>query len=225
MAHSVPVRCPACRREHTFSPPEYPCSCGAAVSVPLLSGGGAVLVRHRSWADSWTEVRCSSCGEAGQWPQPEFCCPCGAMVRLAPGTGGAAEHGTGVGRAAFRPLTIRTSYDAVSCAGHFLRWLGYQDVRTAMPRPASGIDLRGSRVLGVVDATTVPTALRDVETLWLHGMSEELTPVAFSLAGYERAARARADELRLPLFVLDLTGTPQPVNDAADGFAARGAEG
>jgi hypothetical protein len=29
-------------------------------------------------------------------------------------------------------------------------------------------------------------------------------------------ARDRADRLAVPLFVMDLTGTPQPVNDAAD---------
>jgi hypothetical protein len=37
----------------------------------------------------------------------------------------------------------------------------------------------------------------------------------FSLAGYATEARQRADQLDVPLFVLDLTGTPQPVNEAA----------
>jgi ribosomal protein S27E len=221
MVHSMPVRCPACRREHGFSPPEYPCTCGAAVSVPLLPGGGAVLVRHRSWSEAWAEVTCAACGKAGQWPQPEFCCPCGAMVRLSQSSPD-EDTPPDPDRPAFRPVTIRTAYDAVSCAAQFLRWLGFQEVRTAVPRPASGIDLRGPRVVGLVDPTTVPTAQRDIETLWLHGLTESVTAVAFSLAGYDREARGRADELRLPLFVLDLTGTPQPVNDPADALLHRG---
>ncbi|WP_338320856.1 hypothetical protein, partial [Streptomyces lonarensis] len=227
MAHSMSVRCPACRREHAYSPPEYPCSCGAPVTVPLSAGATAVLVRHRSWSDAWTEVPCGSCGEAGHWPQPEFGCPCGATVRLAPQA--PAENTAGLGgptrRAPFRPVTIRTGDDAVSCAAHFLRWLGFRDVETAVPRPASGLDLRGPEVVGVVDASTVPTGGASVETLWLYAMTEQQTPVAFSLAGFERGARNRADELRLPLFVLDLTGTPQPVNDAADALLNRGAGG
>ncbi|SFC39174.1 hypothetical protein [Streptomyces aidingensis] len=227
MAKSVPVRCPACRREHAFIPSEYPCGCGAPVAVPLRDAV-PVRVRHRSWADSWTEVDCPACGRPGQWPQPEFCCPCGTTVRLAavPGrqdgsTGEDAEAADAAEdpraeRSAFRPLTIRTACDAVACAEQFLRWLGFADVRSAMPRREADLDLRGPEVVGQVNPATSPTGPREIETLWLHGMAESLTAVAFSLAGYEREARSRADELRLPLFVLDLTGTPQPVNDAAD---------
>ncbi|MFX4292416.1 hypothetical protein [Streptomyces bohaiensis] len=227
MSHSVSVRCPACRREHAYSPPEYPCVCGAPVAVPLLAGADAVLVRHRSWSDAWAEVPCGACGEPGHWPQPEFCCPCGAMVRLAAGAAAAADPGATrtTRRGPFRPLTIRTGDDAVSCAAHFLRWLGFGEVETASPHPAPGPDLRGPAVVGLVDASTVPTGCAAIETLWLYAMTEQRTPVAFSLAGFERGARNRADELRLALFVLDLTGTPQPVNDAADAVLHRGAGG
>ncbi|AWZ09248.1 hypothetical protein DRB89_37510 [Streptomyces sp. ICC4] len=37
------------------------------------------------------------------------------------------------------------------------------------------------------------------------------------------AARTRADELGIPLFVMALTGMLQPVNDPADGLVAAGA--
>lgn len=224
MAIHTPVRCPACRREHAFSPPEYPCPCGASVRITLPPDGGAVLVRHRSWSDAWAEVSCNACGQPGQWPRPEFCCPCGAMVRISPEPAG-EEGSPDPDRPAFRPVTIRTSYDAVSCAAQFLRWLGFTEVRSTVPRPATGIDVRGPRVVGLVDPTTVPTSERDIETLWLHGLAESVTAVAFSLAGYDRKARVRADELRLPLFVLDLTGTPQPVNDPADALLHRGGTG
>ncbi|HEX5567254.1 MAG TPA: hypothetical protein VFY14_10105, partial [Streptomyces sp.] len=104
-----------------------------------------------------------------------------------------------------------------------LDWLGFQQVRTvAETHPVPGVDLRGPAVLARVDPTTAPTALDAVETLWLHGLNESAVAVCFSLAGYAPDARRRADDLRLPLFVLDLTGTPQPVNDPARELARRG---
>ncbi|GAB2870880.1 hypothetical protein [Streptomyces mayteni] len=226
MAKSVPVRCPACRREHAYVPPEFPCACGAPVAVVSARAGAAsaVPVRHRSWAGSWAEVDCLACGRPGQWPQPQFDCPCGVTVRLAqvdeiPVT----PRRDRADRAPFEPLTIRTAYDAAAGAAHFLRWLGFPEVRATVPRAAAGVDLRGIGVVGLVDPTTRPTGTRPVETLWLHGLAESAVPVAFSLAGYQRAARERADELRLPLFVLDLTGTPQPVNDPAEELLRMGA--
>lgn len=113
-------------------------------------------------------------------------------------------------------MTIRTGQDAKTAAAQYLRWLGFDEVRIAGNRPASGVDLRGPDVVAHVDPTTTPTALRDIETLWLNGLNESALAVCFSLAGYSHDARNRADELALPLFVLDLTGTPQPVNDPAD---------
>ncbi|MDT0322171.1 hypothetical protein [Streptomyces millisiae] len=228
MAKSVPVRCPACHREHAYVPHEFPCACGAPVSVAPARAGAAtaVPVRHRSWAGSWAEVDCGACGRPGQWPQPQFECPCGVTVRLSqvdeiP----RAPRREPAGRPPFKPLTIRTAYDAAAGAAHFLRWLGFPEVRATVPRAAAGVDLRGFGVVGLVDPTTRPTGLRPLETLWLHGLAESALPVAFSLAGYHRDARARADELRLPLFVLDLTGTPQPVNAPAEELSTLGAEG
>jgi hypothetical protein len=252
VAESVSVRCPDCRREHTYTPPTFPCACGEPVTLPVLAGGVPVRVEHRTWADSWVTVRCRACGRTDEWPQPEFGCSCGATVRVPtapPGprpvprrshpVGGDREPAPDEGavrhrasrprqagaadpaapptrRSAFRPMTIRTAQDAKSAAAHYLRWLGFQDVRVAGNRPASGVDLRGPSVVAHVDPTTTPTPLREIETLWLNGLNESATAACFSLAGYSPDARARADELVLPLFVLDLTGTPQPVNDAAD---------
>ncbi|RLL69483.1 hypothetical protein [Streptomyces sp. Z26] len=273
MAESVSVRCPTCRREHTYAPPHYPCACGAPISLPLLSGGVPVRVEHRTWAGSWVPVRCASCGRLDEWPQPEFGCACGTTVRVpvaAPGVRPAAPRqaapppaepahaerpraeeprgeeprggrpdgdaspsrrtpqpprsrprtpaagGPPARRPAFRPVTIRTAQDAKTASAQYLRWLGFAEVRVAGNRPASGVDLRGPEVVAHVDPTTTPTTLRDIETLWLNGLNESATAVCFSLAGYSREARHRADELSLALFVLDLTGTPQPVNDPAD---------
>ncbi|GAA1944095.1 hypothetical protein [Kitasatospora viridis] len=98
------IRCPACRREHVYEPPTFPCPCGAALKVPLLRGGVPVQVRFRSWEDSWLSMRCPQCGRSDQWPQPEFTCNCGATVRLpvdrGSRAGGPAAHGS-------RPLGSR----------------------------------------------------------------------------------------------------------------------
>lgn len=233
MAQSVPVRCPECRREHMYTPPAYPCVCGAPVALPPQRGGVPVLVRHRTWEGSWVEARCPECGAREHWPQPELGCVCGALLRLPvgpaavfrdgesagggerPGTGGAAPA-TATPRPAFSPLTIRTAQDARAAAAQYLRWLGFADVRAASRPSASGVDLRGANAVAHVDASTAPTEPRAVETLWLNGLNDSSVAVCFSLAGYVRESRVRADRLSVALFVLDLTGTPQPVNDAAD---------
>ncbi|MBW8822010.1 MAG: hypothetical protein JF598_28360, partial [Streptomyces sp.] len=82
--------------------------------------------------------------------------------------------------------------------------------------PPSGIGLAARGLLAQVDPTVRPASPRDVECLWLTAMTESAHCVYFSLAGYTTEARARADSLGVPLFVLDLTGTPQPVNSLAD---------
>ena len=155
MAESVPVRCPACRRAHAFTPPVFPCPCGAPLVVPVL-------------------------------------------------------------RPPFRPVTIRTGRDAVTAAAQYLRWLGFADVRPTSDRSSSGVDVRGRGLVAQVDPATTPTPRRGIETLWLTRMAEDAVAAFFSLAGYAHDARLCADRLDVPLFVMDLTGTPQPVNDAAD---------
>ncbi|WP_432253465.1 hypothetical protein [Streptomyces sp. HNM1019] len=224
MTDQVPVRCPACRREQAFTPPAFPCACGAPVTLPVLRDGTPEELGHRTWENLWVAVNCPSCGHQGHWPQPELGCDCGAVVRVpvaappppaVPGTG-AGPGCPAVARAAFRPVTIRTARDAVTAAARYLDWLGFHSLRPSEDRAASGVDLRGTGVVAQVDPTTRPTGLRDIECLWLNGLHQSAMSVFFSLAGYAREARARADALRLPLFTMDLTGTPQPVNDPAD---------
>jgi hypothetical protein len=323
MAESVPVRCPACRREHVYAAPSYPCACGAPVAPALDPRARPEPVTHHTWDDGWVTVRCGTCGRTDQWPRPELGCPCGTALRVpvaegadgpvgrgtdsAPedrdaGSGDAPEtettaeaeaeaeaapgadsrdegnernepnpnepnpnahdnqaadpddpeapgsdNGTGTDhsapashgprppariplprttpapRPAFQPVTIRTARDAVTAAALYLRWLGYQDIRRAEQRPPSGIGLSARGVVAQVDPTVRPASLRDVECLWLTAMTESAGCVYFSLAGYEEEARACADSLGIPLFVLDLTGTPQPVNSLADELIATGA--
>ncbi|MFD5740266.1 hypothetical protein ACFXJM_02795 [Streptomyces massasporeus] len=295
MAETVPVRCPACRREHRYTAPAYPCVCGAPVAPRLDRDGSATPVSHRVWQDDWVSVRCGSCGRCGQWPRPEVGCACGVVLRVAvveeramtgpsaaddgsgtaasqsPETGqdgtpatqdqgdtadgsaagpdpgddrsGAADQDSRQGSphephephqpdqpAAARParppflsVTIRTARDAVTATALYLRWLGYRGVRRADQRPPAGIGLAARGVVAQVDPAVRPATLRDVECLWLTAMTESADCLYFSLSGYADDARARADALGVPLFVLDLTGTPRPVNAPAETLAATGA--
>nr|WP_324607398.1 hypothetical protein [Streptomyces sp. NRRL F-5193] len=126
-------------------------------------------------------------------------------------------------RGAFRPVTIRTARDAVAAAATYLNWLGFREIVQPEDRHSSGVDLRGPGLVAQVDPSTRPAGLRAVECLWLNGLSASAVGIFFSLAGYTPEARSRAAEIGLPLFVLDLTGTPQPVNDAADELTSGGA--
>ncbi|MDQ0958257.1 endogenous inhibitor of DNA gyrase (YacG/DUF329 family) [Streptomyces sp. B4I13] len=283
MSVSVQVRCPACRREHHYTAPSYPCACGAPVTPVLDRLTAPSAVAHRSWDDEWIALRCPACGRRDQWPHPELGCACGTVLRLPvtdppadahadptaypcpgispgnscadpavepspepaapsatpapPGPGQTPEPRTpgprtptaptpaptpATPRSAFRPVAIRTARDAVTSAALYLNWLGHGDVRRADQRPTSGIGLASRGLLAQVDPSVRPATLRDVECLWLTAMTESAECVYFSLAGYADDARARADQLRVPLFVLDLTGTPQPVNTPADALDARG---
>ncbi|KKD03875.1 hypothetical protein [Streptomyces sp. WM6386] len=222
MSESVAVRCPVCRREHLFTAPEYPCTCGTPVVPPLDPRARATAISHRSWEDDWVTVLCASCGRRGEWPHPELGCPCGTVLRIPVTAGAAVERVEPTPRRAFQPVTIRTARDAVTAAALYLRWLGYRDIRRADQRPPNGIGIAARGLLAQVDPTVRPASLRDVECLWLTAMTESATCVYFSLAGYATEARPVADALGVPLFVLDLTGTPQPVNSLADDLDSTG---
>ncbi|MBY8340619.1 hypothetical protein LXH13_31185 [Streptomyces spinosirectus] len=255
MTESVPVRCPACRREHLYAAPSFPCVCGAPVAPPLDRRGTATAVTHHSWAEDWITLRCGSCGRLDEWPHPELGCPCGTVLRIAvaepaeiteatdateamdatevtearkgtvPRAVAARETTTArpKPRRPFQPVTIRTARDAVTAAAVYLRWLGYRDIRRADQRPPTGIGIAARGLVAQVDPTVRPASLRDVECLWLTAMTESADCAYFSLAGYTPDARTRAGTLGVPLFVLDLTGTPQPVNSPADELDGTGA--
>jgi hypothetical protein len=101
-------------------------------------------------------------------------------------------------------------------AALYLRRLGHQDIRRADRRPPSGVRLAAPGVLAQVDPAPRPASLRDVECLWLTAMNESVACVYLSRAGYADDARARADALGIPLFLLDRSGVPRPVNGFAD---------
>ncbi|WP_201300698.1 hypothetical protein [Streptomyces sp. HF10] len=250
MPESVPVRCPACRREHVYTAPAYPCACGTPAAPRLDRVAAPVVAGHRTWGDEWIDAVCAVCGRLNHWPRPELGCPCGTVLRIpvlethpdpaearaqpSPAHAEpAAAHpeprarpeplAPAPPRRAFQPHAVRTARDAVTATALYLRWLGYGDIRRADQRPVNGIGLAARGLLAQVDPTARPAAPRDVECLWLTAMTESADCVHFSLAGYTDAARACADSLGVPLFVLDLAGVPQPVNDPADALNADGA--
>ncbi|MFF8267788.1 hypothetical protein ACF059_10360 [Streptomyces sp. NPDC016562] len=215
----VAVRCAACGRESEWPHPEVGCgSCGTVVRLPVHPleqqegpadpTGPAGLTNPP--AGSATAASAPPPGrDAGSAPAPHIPLPPTAAVP----------------RPAFRPVTIRTARDAVATAALYLRWLGFQDVRQpdGRPIPSAAVDLRAPGLVAQVDPTTAPAGLRAVECVWLNGLTASATSVYFALAGYTEDARTRADDLGIPLFVMDLTGMPQPVNDPADELVGSGA--
>ena len=128
MPESVPVRCPACRREHVYTAPPYPCPCGAPVVPPLDHRAAPTAVAHRAWDEEWIGVRCASCGRRAQWPRPELGCPCGTVLRIAvAGTDPVARTGGTDGRTP-SAATTRGARDAVTAVVLYLRRLGHEDV-------------------------------------------------------------------------------------------------
>ncbi|WP_405982966.1 hypothetical protein [Streptomyces sp. NBC_00158] len=240
------VRCGSCGRESEWPHPEVGCgSCGMVVRVPVHpveqppghsgstgpagAAGARDGVRDGVRQDPAGTESGHDTGGKGGGPG-EGCAGGGpGAAGAGPGTGPAAKHSAAsrppMSRPAFRPVTIRTARDAVVTAALYLRWLGFQDVRQpdAVPIPSAVVDLRAPGVVAQVDPTTAPAGLRAVECVWLNGLTASATSVYFSLAGYTEEARGRADDLGIPLFVMDLTGMPQPVNDPADRLVGMGA--
>ncbi|MCL7375684.1 hypothetical protein M1203_02255 [Streptomyces sp. 35G-GA-8] len=222
----VTVRCAACAREGQWPRPELGCPCGAMLRIavepdtaePLPPGS---FVPGSFGPGAVTAESVTAEPVAAEEPAPEL----PSHIPL-PRTAASPRPG-------FRPVTIRTARDAVSTAALYLRWLGFKSVvesgeplETGIRTPGArtpGVGLRGPDVIAQVDPTTGPASLRSVECLWLNGMNASTTSVYFSLAGYADDARARADDLGLPLFVLDLTGAPQPVNGPAEELISSGA--
>ncbi|MEU1144441.1 hypothetical protein ACFYO9_11920 [Streptomyces sp. NPDC005863] len=206
----VTVRCGACGRPGHWPQPELDCVCGVVLRVPVISAGGEGLGSGGPGRD---DPREDAPPEPPDPPEPPAHI---SLPRTAPRP-----------RPAFRPVTIRDARDAVTVAALYLRWLGYPDTRSAARRPPSGARIAARGLLAQVEAALRPTTLRDVECLWLTAMTEAgdtpVTCACFSLAGYTAGARTRADTLGVPLFTMDLTGTPQPVNSAADELVATGA--
>lgn len=242
----VAVRCTTCGRESEWPHPELGCgSCGTVVRLPVHplerpeSGTGPGTGRGAGPGAAGAADRAARRGEG---PADAGAGAPGDAVGdgRAGGAGGGGPAAArpavdpahipppptaAVPRPAFRPVTIRTARDAVATAALYLRWLGFQDVRQpdGRPIPSAAVDLRAPGLVAQVDPTTAPAGLRAVECVWLNGLTASATSVYFSLAGYTADARDRADELGIPLFVMDLTGMPQPVNDPADELVGSGA--
>ncbi|GAA2257071.1 hypothetical protein GCM10010232_53600 [Streptomyces amakusaensis] len=214
----VVVRCTACGRRDHWPQPELGCPCGTLLRVPVRRTEGGASMGSAALPDVREEDRPAAVEPA---PAPPF-----APARPARSP-----------RPPFRPVTIRTERDAVSVVTLYLRWLGFHDVTERETHPAEArpegppevrtaattVELRAAGLIVQVDPSTRPATLRDVECLWLNGMAEASATAFFSLAGYAPQARERADGLGVPLFVMDLTGNPQPVNGAAEELVETGA--
>lgn len=225
----VTVRCGACGRQDQWPQPELGCPCGTVLRVPVRPVTAAAPPPRPPAPGGPAGTGTKAAGPAGA--------PDGPAGPGTPGGTDATSSTTGVStvrdasqppaaRPSFNPVTIRTARDVVTAAALYLRWLGFREVVQPEERRSSvtpAVELRGPGLVAQVDPTTRPVPLRAVECLWLEGLASSSAAVYFSLAGYEETSRARADGVGLPLFVMDLTGTPQPVNTPADDLLARGA--
>ncbi|MEV7540981.1 hypothetical protein [Streptomyces sp. NPDC089915] len=226
----VTVRCGSCGRESEWPHPEVGCgSCGTVVLVPVRPPDPPDPVEPAEGGTDAGDAAGADSGvreEAGAGDGVRGDAHPAGRAPATPASGGAAGAARGpASRPPFRPVTIRTARDAVATAALYLRWLGFRDVRQpdGVPIPSAAVDLRAPGVVAQVDPTTAPAGLRAVECVWLNGLTASTTSVYFALAGYTEEARGRADDLGIPLFVMDLTGMPQPVNDPADALVVRGA--
>ncbi|MEV6418482.1 hypothetical protein [Streptomyces sp. NPDC051662] len=222
----VTVRCTACAREDQWPRPELGCPCGAMLRIAVEPDPSEPLT---------PELFAPGPFPPGPFPPGSVAAEPVAAEEPAPERPShiPLPRTAASPRPGFRPVTIRTARDAVTTAALYLRWLGFKSVvESGEPSDSGirtpgfstpGVGLRGPDVIAQVDPTTSPASLRSVECLWLNGMNASATSVYFSLAGYADDARARADDLGLPLFVLDLTGAPQPVNGPADELVSSGA--
>ncbi|GAB2715748.1 hypothetical protein GCM10027072_05090 [Streptomyces bullii] len=201
----VTLPCGQCGRRGEWPHPELGCACGTVLRI-RVTGSAPRTGTDESPARAETG---ESPGRAG--------------TREGPGRTGTGESHAPAEHQAFRPVPVRTALDVVMAAALCLRRLGHGDIRRADRRPPSGVALAARGVLAQVEPTVRAASLRDVECLWLTAMTESKGCVYFSLAGYTDDARARADALGVPLFVLDSTGTPQPVNGPAHALRTTGA--
>lgn len=219
----VAVRCGTCGEVSEWPHPELGCgSCGTVVRIPVHPVAPADPGTGTAPAPEAPEPPTRPA------PPPESAAPRPAAGDPADSAGTTSPGDTAAApalRPAFRPVTIRTARDAVATAALYLRWLGFQDVRQpdGRPIPSAAVDLRAPGLVAQVDPTTAPAGLRAVECVWLNGLTASATSVYFALAGYTQEARSRADDLGIPLFVMDLTGMPQPLNDPADALLDSGA--
>ncbi|MGV9313189.1 hypothetical protein ACWDR0_13485 [Streptomyces sp. NPDC003691] len=211
----VTVHCASCGEANDWPRPEVGCPCGTLIRPAVRA------------ADTPPE----------DLDGPPPAAPAAGPTVPADPAGRVPVPRSGEGaRPAFRPVPVRTARDAVATAAHYLEWLGFHDVvpqvvhqpepRTGVPagpRLPAGTDLRGRGVVAQVEPSTLRTTLRDVECLWLNALTAAAVPVYFALAGYTDEALDRADELGIPLFVVDLAGEPRPANGPARGLVAAGA--
>ena len=216
----VTVRCTACGRSADWPRPELGCACGTVLRIVVASDEAGEPPAHGDSGPAGTDTEAPAHGDSdpagtGADGHPSLTPSHIPLPRTAP-----------TPRPAFRPLPVRSAGDAVATAALYLRWLGYEDVREAGPdeeRPPSGTRLAALGVLAQVEPAVRETSLRDVECAWLTAMAHSVTCVCFALCDFTPAARDRADELDVALFRIDLSGTLEPLNGAADELAATGA--
>lgn len=120
-------------------------------------------------------------------------------------------------RSATRPVPklVRTARDAEENACTWMRWLGHENAQLTPIGADAGIDVDSSHAVAQVKMEGVPTGRPAVQALYGVATGEGKQGLFFSLAGYTAQAVQWADPVRLPLFIFDLQGSPEPANETA----------
>lgn len=102
---------------------------------------------------------------------------------------------------------------------------GYTAARTGKGGPDEGVDVRANEAVAQVKAQTIPVGRPVVQRLAGISLHEKLDGLVFSLSGFTDEAVEWALEAGVALFIFDLQGVPDPLNDHAREIVHRTPEG
>lgn len=110
---------------------------------------------------------------------------------------------------------IRSPRDAELAARDWMHFLGYADARVTTGGPDGGVDVKSSRAIAQVKATSTVVGSPVVQQLVGVAEVEGKAGMLFSLAGYSQRAIHWAKRSGIALFRLDLSGNLAPINERA----------
>lgn len=110
---------------------------------------------------------------------------------------------------------VRSAADAEQAAATWMRWLGIKDAEATPTGPDEGVDVLSEEAVAQVKAQMVAIGRPEVQKLLGASTRAGKRALFFSLGGYTSGAVEFADATDVALFVFDLQGQPEPINDPA----------
>lgn len=110
---------------------------------------------------------------------------------------------------------IRTPRDAELVARDWMVYYGFDDAKATPVGSDHGIDVTSSRAIAQVKFKGSKTPRSDIQLLHSNTVTFGKRGLFFSWGGYAKPAIEFANEVRIALFMYDMQGEPQPVNETA----------